>query len=140
MLRTSMQTLKHIFVTTRVNNYNDDPLFRILSEFEDMRTKNIIETVTIEVLYGSYYRVDDWSRLDEVLTIPGWFALKRVLLAIHIASCVGREALQKLLETRFPRLSSSNSVSFDFKIDDQIYNVKDNTINDLEIGQKDSRR
>ena len=50
MLQLSMATLKHIFVN--INNVDggnlNDPLFGILSEFEDMRSKNIFETVTIE--------------------------------------------------------------------------------------------
>jgi hypothetical protein len=123
MLRPSMQTLKDIFLIIRVVRVDDDSLFHILSEFEDMRTKNIIETVTIGVMYESFCRVDDWtrSRLDEILTTPGWFSLKHVLLTIYIDEHFGRdsEALQKLPETHFPRLSSNNSVSFYFRIDDR---------------------
>ena len=64
MLRPSMQTLKH------GDGVDEDPLFRILSEFEDMRTKNNIETVTIEVQMdaSSQGGGDDWCRLDEVFT------------------------------------------------------------------------
>ena len=50
MLQPSMATLKHIVVN--INNVDggnlNDTLFGILSEFEGMRSKNIIETVTIE--------------------------------------------------------------------------------------------
>ena len=114
-----MQTLKHISVYIHVNDDNDDPLFDILSEFKDMRSKNIIETIAIRILImkqASCRQGDDWGRLDEVLTTPGWFSLKWVSLAMKISSSELGMALQKLPETQFPRLSSSNSVSFDFRV------------------------
>ena len=124
MLRPSMQTLKHIVVDTEVDDVNDDPLFGIPSELEDMRTNNIVETITIRVLVQTdedCHRGDDWGRLDEVLTSPGWFSLKRVSLVIKIATFSRSDdelvvALRNLPETQFPRLSSSNSVSFDFEV------------------------
>jgi hypothetical protein len=126
-----MQTLKHIVVEFYVDGDDVDPLFGIPSELEEMRSKNIIETVTIEILVqtGANCRQgDDWGRLDEVLTTPGWFSLKRVSLAIEIVSCGCYRneddeddeelllALRKLPETLFSRLSSSTSVSFDFEV------------------------
>ena len=127
MLRPSMQTLKHISVIIYVNDDNDNPLFDILSEFEYMRSKNIIETIAIEIVImadASCREGDDWGRLDEVLTTPGWFSLKRVSLAMKISSYNRNSyelgvALRKLPETQFPRLSSSNSVSFNFKVNSQ---------------------
>ena len=124
MLRPSMQTLKHIVVNGHVNDVDVDPLFGIPSELDDMRTKNIIETVTIEIIVmtdRNCRRGDDWGRLDEVLTTRGWFSLKRVSLAIVIASFSRGNnelevALRKLPETQFPRLSSSKSVSFNFEV------------------------
>ena len=127
MLRPSMQTLRHIALTIEVDGDGVDPLFGIPSELEDMRTKNIIETITIQVLVDEKCRRgDDWGRLDKVLTAPGWFSLKEVSLVIEIAIHFKRdrdddddeleEALRELPETQFPRLSSSNSVSFDFEV------------------------
>ena len=125
MLRPSMQTLKHIFVDINAGGVDEDPLYGILSEFEDMRTKNNIETVTIGVQMDTDSRGggDDWCRLDEVFTSSGWFSLKRVSLAIEIGPGFYfrgydklEEVLRKLPETHFPRLSSSNSVSFDFEV------------------------
>jgi hypothetical protein len=120
LLRPSMQTLKHIVIDVAVD---DDPLFGIPSEFEDMRTKNIIETVTIGVILmnSMYFPGDNWGRLDEVLTTPGWFSLKRVSLTTQTSNIFTSNkelevAVRKLPETQFPRLSSSNSVSFDFKV------------------------
>ena len=119
-----MQTLKHIFLNICVDNARGDPLCGIPSELEDMRTKNIIESVTIEIRVEqtdtSCSGGETWGRLDEVLTTPEWFALKRVSLAIEIATYDSDDRLEvALLQfpwTQFPRLSTSNSVSFDFKV------------------------
>ena len=61
---------------------------------------------------------DDWCRFDEVFTTPGWFSLKRFSLCINYlaANYELEEVLRNLPETQFRRLSSSNSVSFDFKV------------------------
>jgi hypothetical protein len=120
-----MQTLKHIVVNVDVFMFDRDldPLLGIPSELEVMRAKNIIETVTIITVIrmeqnSSRLGRDDWGRLDEVLTAPGWFSLKRVSVAIKLIHRRSDDfseeivALRKLLETQFPRLSSSNSVSF----------------------------
>ena len=123
MLRPSIQTLKHIILNFYdVVTDDGDPLFGIPSEFEEMRTKNIIETVTIRV-YQMDVRChgDNWGGLDKVLTSPGWLSLKRVSLFIEVSNYSETDnellvALQKLPETQFLRLSSSNSVSFDFEV------------------------
>ena len=129
MLRPSMQTLKHIVV--EINGEDDadddhDPLFGLPSEFEDMRTNNNIETVTIKVDIDALGRGAgyNWCRLDEVFTTPGWVSLKRVSLAIGIMSRAAyrennelRGLMRNLPETQFPRLSSSNSISFDFEFE-----------------------
>jgi hypothetical protein len=123
-----MQTIKHIVVNTEVDEYDVDPLFGIPSELEVMRCKNIIESVTIGILVVADVdcrRGDDWGRLDIVLTAPGWSSLKRVSLSIEIVNFTreGDElgmALRKLPETQFPRLSSSNCVSFDFEVNTTI--------------------
>ena len=119
-----MKTLKHIFIDVHINDDDEDPLSGIHSELEDMSTKNIIETVTIDILVQTDVncrRGDDWGRLDKALTTSGWSSLKRVSLAIEIASYSRSDdelevALRNLPETQFPRLSSSNSVSFDFNV------------------------
>jgi hypothetical protein len=118
-----MQTLKHLVVNIHLENVeaHDDPLCGIPSELEDMGTKNIIESITIVIkVHWSCSRGDSWGRLDEVLTTPGWFALKRVSLAIKMNTYSTSDdeegSLRKLPKTQFPRLSTSNSVSFDFEV------------------------
>jgi hypothetical protein len=121
-----MQTLKHIVMNVYgiSDDDNGDPLIGIPSDLEDMRANNIIETIAIGTIIEmdvSGRRRDDWGRLDEVLTSLGWFSLKRVSMAIKFVT-YGRSygkvvmELRKLLETQFRRLSSSNSVSFDFEV------------------------
>ena len=126
MLRPSMQTLKHIVVNFHDVDDRYTSQLGIPSEFEDMRTKNIIETVTIGIMFKIFasFRLvgDDWGRLDEILTSPGWFSLKRVSLAIGIPSSNSEgnklEALRNIPDSlaQFPQLSSSNSVSIDINV------------------------
>ena len=128
LLRPSMQTLKHIVIDVDVDDDDVDPLFGIPFELEEIRSNtNIIETVAIRILVQTDVNCrqgDDWGRLDEVLTAPGWLLLKQVSLLIEFAS-YGRSdeddellelALRKLPDTQFSRLSSSTSVSFDFDV------------------------
>jgi len=49
-----MQTLKHIVVNIHVDDVGDGSILGIPLEFEDMRSKNIIETVTIGILVQMY--------------------------------------------------------------------------------------
>ena len=119
-----MQTLKHIVVSVHFLDDGDGSSLGIASEFEHMSTQNIIETVNIGIfvwIHASFRLVaDDWGRLDEVFTSPGWLSLKRVSLAIntsrHHRGLNEMEALRKLPEPRFPRLSSSKSVSLDINV------------------------
>jgi hypothetical protein len=130
MLRPFMQTLKHIALDFNFHGegVDVDPLFGIPSEFEDMRSKNIIEIIEIHVQIatnGNCRVGDDWRRLDEVLTAPGWISLKEVNVIIWIDRDNGTNednnselvvALQNLPETQFPRLSSSKNILFNFDI------------------------
>ena len=122
-----MQTLKHIVVETHVDDVDVDPLFGIPFDLENMRTENIIESIRIVVQADADCRQgDDWGKLDEALTTPGWLSLKRVSLAIIIVDLGRRDnklevALRKLPETQFPRLSTSNSISFDFEVNTVSY-------------------
>ena len=139
ILRPSMQTLKHILVHIYDVGVDSDPLLGIPSELEDMRNNNnnTIETIEISItdvnrfrdLEGNWgvvdWRVVDWGRLDQVLTALGWFSLKRVSLSmrIHRDTLIVTDPepdviLRNLIRRQFPRLSSSNSVSFDLKVND----------------------
>ena len=121
MVRPSMPTLKRITLDIEVDDVDVDPLFGIPSELEDMRAKNIIETIDILVQIstdGDCRRGEDWGRLDEVLTAPGWSSLKEVHLFIEIDRTDDDDelemALRNLRETQFARLSSSKTILFEF--------------------------
>ena len=124
-----MQTLKKISIDIEVDNDDVDPLIGIPSELEDMRSNNIIETIDMHVIIptdGNSHRGDEWRRLDEVLTAPGWFSLKEVTLIVAIGYNGTRTwanenkelvvALQKFPETQFQRLYSSKTIFFEFFI------------------------
>ncbi|KAF8908104.1 hypothetical protein CPB84DRAFT_1959299 [Gymnopilus junonius] len=130
LLRPSIQTLKHVRVGLHIDDVDIDPLGGIPAQLEDIRQneKNVLETLDIFVLVqtDSDCRTgDDWGKLDEVLTKSGWPSLKKVSLTIEIAS-FGRqgqtldEALRKLPETQFARLSKSESIEFKFDIENTL--------------------
>ena len=124
-----MQTLQLIYVNIQVEDIDAslDPLFGIPSELEKMRTiSNNIESFNFGVIIPADVkcrRGDDWGKLDEVLTKPGWTSLWHVSLSIEIETYKQTEendeqeaALRALPETQFRRLSSSHSVSFNFQV------------------------
>ena len=111
-----MQTLGHLCISTYVDGIDVHPLASIPSELDHMRNKNIIENITIRILFleTRHCRGDgDWGRLDEVLTSSGWSALRQVTLTIELSRV---DDLEKIPKTQFPRLSTSKSVSFKFKV------------------------
>jgi len=127
MLRPSTQTLRHIDVVLLVSDITVDPLLIIPSKLVDMRTKNIIESITIKVSVircADCRQGDDLGTLDEVLMRSGWFALKHVSLTIEIYYDSRRTsnnlklevALRKLPQTQFPLHSTSRSISFKFEV------------------------
>lgn len=126
MLHPSMQTLKHFHLKTLFAEATGsvDPLAGLCNELEDMKNKNIIETITIGVsidIDSDCRRGDEWGRLDTALAQPGWPKLQRVLLKIVVWSYERADdelerALKKLPQTQFPNLSSSKSPSFEFSV------------------------
>ena len=127
-----MQTLKHIVLDLHhLYDFDVDSLFGIPSELDDMRNKNTIETIKISVTTVHWHPIhwlrggddwvfdSDWGRLDDVLTGPGWFSLKRVSVTMRLHRYNGSGldvTLRNLRRKQFPRLSSSNSVSFNFRV------------------------
>ena len=81
LLRPSMETIKNLHVELFVRDNDDDPLFHLPSELEVMRSKNVIESITIEVVVGGVgcKQGNEWGRLDELFTKTGWSALKKII-------------------------------------------------------------
>jgi hypothetical protein len=121
-----MQTLKHlhmrIFFDERFGG--DDPLAGLCNMLDEMKNKNVIETITIGVFIGTgsdCTRGDEWGRLDAALEQPGWPKLRQVSLGIIIRRWERANddlecALKQLPQTQFPKLSSSKSLSFGFSV------------------------
>lgn len=128
MLDPSMPTLKHLHVKIVFRQGrrggNTDPFCGLCIELLKMKNKNVIETIKIEVSVDTdsdCSRGDGWGFLDEVLAQSGWSKLRGVLLAITIWSYQRRSdelerALKRLPQTQFPKLISSESLSFEFSV------------------------
>ncbi|KDR66871.1 hypothetical protein GALMADRAFT_258745 [Galerina marginata CBS 339.88] len=124
-LAPSMQTLTRLSLNiSRDESGTADPLSGLVDELKGIRHQNCIESIIINVYILPDWDCssgDDWGRLDEELTQPGWPKLKSVLVGITVFT-LSREAndlemaLRKLPETQFPRLSSSKSVVFEFSV------------------------
>jgi hypothetical protein len=124
ILYPTMQTLKHLLMTIFFDQRtgSDDPLAGLCNMLDEMKNRNVIETITIRVFIkrdSDCTRGDEWGRLDAALAQPGWPKLRQVSLAIVIWSKERANddlecALKQLPQTQFPKLSSSKSLSFTF--------------------------
>ena len=121
LLWPSIQTIKNLHVEFFVRDNDDDPFSHLPSELEVMHSKNVIESITIELVLATDVDCNwgnRWGRLDELFTKTGWSALKKLSVTIRIYSRerqppLGSElALQKLPETQFVCLLSSKTISF----------------------------
>lgn len=120
----TMQTLKYLHMKTFFDEHtgSDDPLSGLCNVLDEMKNKNVIETITIGVFVktdSDCRRGDEWGRLDAALAQPGWPKLRQVSLGIIIWSKERANddlecALKELPQTQFPKLSSSKSLSFEF--------------------------
>ncbi|KAF8968071.1 hypothetical protein BDZ97DRAFT_2073145 [Flammula alnicola] len=104
----------------------DDPLAGICEELENMagRKSNVLEDLEIQVKVGTDSNCktgDEWGRLDQVLTKPGWPALQDVSLQITIYSYSRNDdtllrTLKNLPQMQLTGLSSSTTTSFHFDV------------------------
>jgi hypothetical protein len=132
MLYPSMHTLRRLRVNTDFSEGigMTDPFCGLCNELEKMKNRNIIETITLHVTVDANcycLRDDEWGRVDKVLTQPGWPTLQQVSLKITVWSYEGgaeldwlQSALRKLPQTQFPKLTSSNSLSFELSVQETI--------------------
>ena len=81
-----MESLKHIVVNVNVDDDDVNPCSVFLPSSKKCAVKISSKNVTIEIPDANCHQGDEWGRLDEVLTTPGWFSLKRVSLTIEFAS------------------------------------------------------
>ncbi|KAF9477065.1 hypothetical protein BDN70DRAFT_862325 [Pholiota conissans] len=122
----SMHTFKHIQIETILERDDTDPYCGIADELESMSNKNVIEFIDIYIAISTdAERItgDEWGRLDTILTQSSWPHLQGVSLTIIIISHVRREdtfkeELTKMARIQFSGLSSRESVSFEFNVDE----------------------
>ncbi|KDR76488.1 hypothetical protein GALMADRAFT_225543 [Galerina marginata CBS 339.88] len=120
LLEPCMQTLRHLCVRIRLSDNDiDDPLSDLLTEFEEVKQINMIESITVFVDTPESFKGGDvGGRFDQVLTSSSWSSLKRVSLtfndsAFGLSQSDGPKALL-LARTMFPRLLSRKTPKFDF--------------------------
>ena len=104
-----------------------DLLAEFCAELEAISRKNKLESIEImvdlRVSKDCKSGADTWSRLEKVLLQPGWPTLKHVSLLIIIFRenvIPFKVALERLWETQFAGLMSSNNLDFQFSIHEDL--------------------
>ncbi|KIM40571.1 hypothetical protein M413DRAFT_164110 [Hebeloma cylindrosporum] len=131
MLIPSIRTLKELKLTAVVDEASDGPLSGLCHELEQIlaRGRSVIESLSIKVeVYtdADCKRGDEWGLLDKVLTREdAWLGLKEVSLKIEVQT-YGRddeddlvEVLNKLPDTQFKKLSTSEAINFKFEVTEE---------------------
>ena len=128
MVFPSIRTLKVLKLAALIDHSSEDPLSGLCDELEKISAtgRSIIETLSINVAVqtdADCKRGDEWGLLDKVLTKQdGWLGLKEVSLKIEVYD-YGRledddlvDALNKLPDTQFKNLSTSETINFIFEV------------------------
>jgi len=126
MILPSLQTLQHIHIHTIVTEDYDDPLGGLPTELAAIAGKNIIETISIDMLVQTDHSCktgDEWGALDRALTRrrSEWPKLESVSLTIEVANYSRKEGtledvLRKLPENQLMGLATSNDIKFSLEV------------------------
>jgi len=132
MVFPSIRTLKVLKLAAFIDDSSKDPLSGLCDELEKISAtgRSIIETLSINVAVqtdADCKRGDEWGLLDKVLTKQdGWLGLKEVSLKIEVYE-YGRledddlvDALNKLPDTQFKNLSTSETINFIFEVREEV--------------------
>jgi hypothetical protein len=131
MVIRSIRTLKALKLGAFIDDSSEDPLSGLCDELEKISAtgRSIIETLSIDVAVqtdADCKRGDEWGLLDKVLTKQdAWLGLKEVSLKIEVYDyCRGDDddlvaALNKLPDTQFKNLSTSEIINFIFKVTEE---------------------
>ena len=131
MVMGSIQTLKTLILSATIDDSSEDPLSHLCHELESVSATGrcIIETLSINVWVSTdadCKRGDEWGALDGVLTKKdAWLGLKEISLKIQVYNYDRveeddiMEALSKLHDTQFKRLSASETINFKFKVTEE---------------------
>ncbi|KIM40560.1 hypothetical protein M413DRAFT_445997 [Hebeloma cylindrosporum] len=131
MVMPSIRTVKALKLTAMIDDPSDDPLSGLCHELEKISATgcSVIESLSIEVDVSTdsdCKRGDEWGLLDNVLTREdAWLGLKEVSLKIEVQT-YGRDdeddlvhALNKLPDTQFKKLSTSETINFKFEVTEE---------------------
>jgi len=132
MVFPSIRTLKVLKLGSFIDDPSEDPLSGLCDELEKISAtgRSIIEILSIDVAVqtdADCKRGDEWGLLDKVLTKQdGWPGLKEVSLKIEVYD-YGRledddlvDALNKLPDTQFKKLSTSETINFIFEVTEHV--------------------
>jgi len=124
ILKPLSKTLKALELCFGTYGGAEQPLEGIAVELEKLQGDNAIETIilvydSLESMFST--TAGNWSRLDQVLTDPGWPSLVEVTLSIdiqvvrHYCKKGGfEENVRKMVAVEFSRLRMSKAIRFDF--------------------------
>jgi hypothetical protein len=132
MVIRSIRTLKALKLSAMIDDSSEDPLSGLCDELEKISAtgRSIIETLSIKVAVqtdADCKRGDEWGLLDKVLTKEdAWLGLREVSLKIEVYD-YGRDdeddlvdALNKLPDTQFKKLSTSETINFKFEVTEEL--------------------
>jgi len=132
MVFPSIRTLKVLKLGSFIDDPSEDPLSGLCDELKKISAtgRSIIEILSIDVAVqtdADCKRGDEWGLLDKVLTKQdGWPGLKEVSLKIEVYD-YGRledddlvDALNKLPDTQFKKLSTSETINFIFEVTKEV--------------------
>ena len=132
MVIQSIRTLKVLKSSAWIDDSSEDPLSGLCDELEKISAtgRSIIETLSINVAVqtdADCKRGDEWGLLDKVLTKKNaWPGLKEVSLKIEVYEYSRLEeddladALNKLPDTQFKKLSASETINFKFEVTEEL--------------------
>jgi len=132
MVIQSIRTLKALKLSAWIDDSSEDPLSGLSDELEKISAtgRSIIGTLSINVAVqtdADCKRGDEWGLLDEVLTKKNaWPGLKEVSLKIEVYEYSRLEeddladALNKLPDTQFKKLSASETINFKFEVTEEL--------------------
>ncbi|KAF9483063.1 hypothetical protein BDN70DRAFT_929559 [Pholiota conissans] len=131
MLTPSIHTLKRIDLLITFDDSKspqkgqEDPFRGFIDALEGIENYNIIETLSIGVIIlidSTHGPLENWGRLDKLLTRPTWSKLRAVSLTVKThhwfwdPSNPMDKTIQAFGETQFSGLSSHKSIVFNFRL------------------------
>ncbi|KDR78322.1 hypothetical protein GALMADRAFT_1313197 [Galerina marginata CBS 339.88] len=121
----SKKTLEYLEFFLEIENEVEDPLFGLPQELDYLSGKNQIQGLIIEVLVTTdcicSTRVDDWNKLETVLTADSFPSLRNVTIEVTISRSMNTESalrtrLLTMSQEAFRDLKCRPLVQLDFAV------------------------